>query len=116
MNRNYIKPITSLCLILFLITAFTTTSLAGIEQGSFSSTVTIVKAHAVALASNGQLPFEEKIEEQNQDSVTEAAFLASYQLVLPALTTPKEILNSRYDNRALTGNTPLYLVKRSLLI
>ena len=116
MNRMYLKPITSLCAILFLIVATSTHSLANGTNCINSDSATIIKEHSSALTSNYEIPFEEKAEEQSQAFITLVPFVISYHLDFFSTSSLEKNLTLRYCNHRFAGNTPLYLAKRSLLI
>jgi hypothetical protein len=103
-------------MILFLVAALAPKSFAGDALVASSDSVSYVKHSATPVANNCQLPFEEKEEEKNQDSITNFPILISYILATLNNAGPDKLQVCEFGHQALTGNTPLYLSKRTLLI
>lgn len=116
MNRTYIRPITALCMILFLVAALAPKSFAGETGNAVSHSISYVKHAATPVANDCQLPFEEKEEEKNHDSVTNFPILVSHIIVYFLAFAPSKVQVCEFGDRAITGNTPLYLIKCTLLI
>lgn len=112
----YLKPITTVCAILFLIVATTTHSLANSTDCVNSDSATIIQEHSSVLSATCEIPFEEKAEEQSQLFITLVPFMISYHLDFFSTPSLEKNLTFGYGSHPLTGNTPLYLAKRSLLI
>jgi hypothetical protein len=116
MNRRYLKPITALCMILFLASVLAPQSFAGESIASASQSTSYVKHSLTPVANSCQTPIEEKVEEKNQDSITNFPILISYIVVNLFAVAPEKRQTCEFGHLALTGNTPLYLYKRTLLI
>jgi hypothetical protein len=116
MNRRYLKPITAFCIILFLASVLVPQSFARESIASASQSTSYVKHTLTPVANNCQTPIEEKVEEKNQDSVTNFPILISYIIVNLFAVTPEKRQTFEFGHQALTGSTPLYLSKRTLLI
>ncbi len=116
MNRKFLKPITALCMILFLAAVLVPQSFAGEFTTSASQSTSYVKHSLTPVANNCQTPIEEKVEEKNQDSITNFPVLISYIVVNLCAVAPEKRQTCEFGRQALTGSTPLYLSKRTLLI
>jgi hypothetical protein len=112
----YLKPITALCMILFLVAVLAPASFASESFNAEGNSTFYVKHAAAPIANNSQIPFEEKEEEKNQDSNTNFPILISYIVATLNNAGPDKMQVCEFGHQALTGNTPLYLSKRALLI
>jgi hypothetical protein len=112
----YLKPITVVCIILFLVAVLASASFASEAFNAETHSTFYVKQAAAPVANNCQIPFEEKEEVKNQDSVANFPILSAYIIVSLFDNAPAKIQVSEYGSHALTGNTPLYLSKRALLL
>jgi len=103
-------------MILFLVAALAPKSFAGDTLAASSDLFSFVKHSATPVTNNCQLPFEEKEEEKNQDSNTNFPIPISYIVATLNNAGPDKLQVCEFGHQALTGNTPLYLIKRTLLI